>query len=141
MQIINDYSTQPDAQHLSLVLKLPNNNITVLGDASLLRQVFINLLNNACKYTPASGQVELQLFTQSNWAVIKIIDNGIGIPEADLPYIFERFYRVDKKRSRQTGGFGLGLAIAQQIVQCHGGQITIDSGLQKGTTLQIILPI
>jgi signal transduction histidine kinase len=141
VQITNDYSTQPDAQHLSLVLKLPNNNITVLGDASLLRQVFINLLNNACKYTLASGQVELQLFTQSNWAVIKIIDSGIGIPKADLPYIFERFYRVDKKRSRQTGGFGLGLAIAQQIVQCHGGQISIDSRLQKGTTLQIILPI
>ncbi len=141
LQIANDYATQPDAQHLSLVSKLPNNNITILGDANLLRQVVVNLLNNACKYTPAGGQVQLRLFTQSHWAVIQIIDNGIGIPEGDLPYIFERFYRVDKKRSRQTGGFGLGLAIAQQIVQSHGGKITIKSVFQEGTTLQIALPL
>ncbi|MDM9582332.1 MULTISPECIES: HAMP domain-containing sensor histidine kinase [unclassified Nostoc] len=140
-QITDDYATQPDAQHLSLVCKLPNNNITVLGDADLLRQVVINLLNNACKYTPTGGQVQLQLFTQSHWGVIQIIDNGIGIPEADLPYIFERFYRVDKKRSRQTGGFGLGLAIVQQIVESHGGKITIKSVFQEGTILQIALPL
>ncbi|BDI18899.1 two-component sensor histidine kinase [Nostoc cf. commune SO-36] len=141
VQITDDYATQPDAQHLGLVCKLPNNNITVLGDADLLRQIIINLLNNACKYTPNGGQVKLQLFTQSHWAVIQVIDNGIGIPEADLPYIFERFYRVDKKRSRQTGGFGLGLAIAQQIVQSHGGKITIKSIFKEGTTLQIYLPL
>ncbi|QMS88238.1 HAMP domain-containing histidine kinase [Nostoc edaphicum CCNP1411] len=141
VQIIDDYATQPDAQHLSLVSKLLNNSITVLGDADLLRQVVINLLNNSCKYTPAGGQVQLRLFTQSRWAVIQIIDNGIGIPEADLPYIFERFYRVDKKRSRQTGGFGLGLAIAQQIIQAHGGKISIKSVFQKGTTLEITLPL
>ncbi|MEH1809019.1 sensor histidine kinase [Nostoc sp.] len=141
VQITDDYATQPDAQHLSLVCKLPNNRITVLGDANLLRQVVLNLLNNACKYTPAGGQVKLQLFTQSHWAVIEIIDNGIGIPKADLPYIFERFYRVDKKRSRQTGGFGLGLAIVQQIVQSHGGKITIKSVFQEGTILQIALPL
>ncbi|MBD2533934.1 HAMP domain-containing histidine kinase [Nostoc flagelliforme FACHB-838] len=141
VQITDDYATQADAQHLSLVSKLSNNSITVLGDANLLRQIIINLLNNACKYTPTGGQVELQLFTQSHGAVIQIIDNGIGIPEADLPYIFERFYRVDKKRSRQTGGFGLGLAIAQQIVQSHGGKITIKSVFKEGTTLQIYLPL
>lgn len=141
VQITDDYATQSDAQHLNLVSKLPNNSITVLGDADLLRQVVINLLNNACKYTPAGGQVQLQLFTQSRWAIIQIIDNGIGIPEADLSYIFERFYRVDKKRSRQTGGFGLGLAIAQQIIQAHGGKISIKSVFQKGTTLQIALPL
>ncbi|MEA5624149.1 sensor histidine kinase [Nostoc sp. UHCC 0251] len=141
VQITDDYATQADAQHLSLVFKLPNNNLTVLGDADLLRQVIINLLNNACKYTPPGGQVQLQLFTQSHWGIIQIIDNGIGIPEADLPYIFERFYRVDKKRSRQTGGFGLGLAIAQQIVESHGGKITIKSVFKEGTTLQIYLPL
>nr|WP_292732028.1 ATP-binding protein [Nostoc sp. JL31] len=141
VQITDDYATQPDAQYLSLVCKLPNNRITVLGDANLLRQIVLNLLNNACKYTPVGGQVKLQLFTQSHWAVIEIIDNGIGIPEADLPYIFERFYRVDKKRSRQTGGFGLGLAIVQQIVQSHGGKITIKSVFQEGTILQIALPL
>ncbi|ODG99759.1 two-component sensor histidine kinase [Nostoc sp. KVJ20] len=141
LQITDDYATQPDAQHLNLVSKLPNNSITVLGDADLLRQVVINLLNNSCKYTPAGGQVQLHLFTQSRWAIIQIIDNGIGIPEADLPYIFERFYRVDKKRSRQTGGFGLGLAIAQQIIQAHSGKISIKSVFKEGTTLQIALPL
>ncbi|AUT01678.1 two-component sensor histidine kinase [Nostoc sp. CENA543] len=140
-QITDDYANQPDAQHLSLVAKLPSNSITVLGDANLLRQAVINLLSNACKYTHAGGQVYLQLFTQSHWAVIQIVDNGIGIPETDLPYIFERFYRVDKKRSRKTGGFGLGLAIVQQIVQSHGGKVRINSTFKEGTTLQVFLPL
>jgi signal transduction histidine kinase len=140
-QIKDDYTTHPDAQHLSLIFTVPNNNITVLGDANLLRQAIINLLNNACKYTPAGGQVNLELFTQSHWAVIQVIDNGVGIPEADLPHIFERFYRVDKKRSRKTGGFGLGLSIVQQIVQSHAGKISIKSTFNQGTTLQIVLPL
>lgn len=140
-QIRDDYANQPEAKHLSLIFKLPNDNITVLGDANLLRQAVINLLNNACKYTPAGGQINLELFTQSHWAVIQVIDNGIGIPKDDLPHIFERFYRVDKKRSRKTGGFGLGLSIVQQIVQFHGGKISIESEINQGTTLQILLPL
>ncbi|MBD2195941.1 MULTISPECIES: sensor histidine kinase [Calothrix] len=141
LKIVDDYLTQPDAQHLSLVFHLPNYPINILGEPNLLRQAVINILNNGCKYTPADGQVELSLLKQSHWAIIKIIDNGIGIPAEDLPYIFERFYRVDKKRSRKTGGFGLGLAIAQQIIQSHGGQITIKSVLKEGTSVQMILPI
>ncbi|MBD2204823.1 two-component sensor histidine kinase [Calothrix sp. FACHB-1219] len=141
LKITDDYLTQADAQHLSLVSHLPNYTINILGEPNLLRQAVINILTNACKYTPAGGQVELSLFKQSHWAIIKIIDNGIGIPAEDLPYIFERFYRVDKKRSRKTGGFGLGLAIAQQIIQFHGGQINIKSVLKEGTSVQIILPI
>jgi signal transduction histidine kinase len=141
VQITNDYVTHQDAQHLSLISQLPNNCVTVLGDANLIRQAVENLVNNACKYTPAGGQVQLQLFTQSHSAVIQVRDNGIGIPENDLPYIFERFYRVDKKRSRKTGGFGLGLAIAQQIVQSHGGGISLKSVVKEGTILQISLPL
>jgi signal transduction histidine kinase len=83
----------------------------------------------------------LQLYTQSRWAVIQVTDNGIGIPETDLPYIFERFYRVDKKRSRKTGGFGLGLAITQQIIQSHGGEIRVKSAVGQGSTFQIFLPL
>lgn len=86
----------------------------------MLQQAIENLLSNACKYTPAGGIVVFRLVPHPVWAVIQVIDTGSSIPEADLPYIFDRFYRVDTERS-QNGGFGLGLAIVQQIVQAHRG--------------------
>ncbi len=141
VQIADEYATQETVKHLNLTYTLPTSSVIVLGDANLLDQAVINLLGNACKYTPAGGQVQLRLFTQSYWAVIEVIDNGIGIPEADLPHIFERFYRVDKKRSRKTGGYGLGLSIVQQIVSAHAGYINVKSVVNKGTTFQIFLPI
>lgn len=141
LAIADEYTTQETAKHLNLIYTLPNANIFVLADADLLQQAVVNLLGNACKYTPSGGQVELRLFTQSNWAVIEVADNGIGIPEADLPYIFERFYRVDKKRTRKTGGYGLGLSIVQQVVSAQGGHISVKSIIEKGSTFQIILPL
>jgi len=141
VQIADEYATQETVKHLNLTYTLPTSSVIVLGDANLLGQAVINLLGNACKYTPAGGQVQLRLFTQSYWAVIEVIDNGIGIPEADLPHIFERFYRVDKKRSRKTGGYGLGLSIVQQIVSVHAGYINVKSVVDKGTNFQIFLPI
>lgn len=141
VQIADEYTTQEAAKHLNLTYTLPTGSVIVLGDVGLLRQAVVNLLDNACKYSPAGGQVQLRLFTQSHWAVIEVIDNGIGIPEADLPHIFERFYRVDKKRSRKTGGYGLGLSIVQQIVSAHGGHISVKSVVEKGSTFQIILPL
>ncbi|MBW4667439.1 MAG: HAMP domain-containing histidine kinase [Cyanomargarita calcarea GSE-NOS-MK-12-04C] len=140
-QIADEFTTQETAQHLNLSYTLPTDSINVLGDADLLRQAVINLLNNACKYTPSGGQVQLRLFVQSYWAAIEVTDNGIGISEADLPHIFDRFYRVDKKRVRKTGGYGLGLAIVQQIVFAHGGNISAKSIIDKGSTFQIVLPL
>jgi signal transduction histidine kinase len=140
-QIADESTIQEAAQHVNLTYTLPTDSINVLGDGDLLRQAVVNLLSNACKYTPSGGQVQLRLFVQSYWAAIEVTDNGIGIPEADLPHIFDRFYRVDKKRVRKTGGYGLGLAITQQIVFAHGGNISAKSVIEKGSTFQIVLPL
>jgi OmpR-family two-component system manganese-sensing sensor histidine kinase len=138
--LVMQYRQQATTQNLNFTSHLPEQPVNVKADADLLKQAIVNLLGNAFKYTPGGGTVKLRLFTQSHRAIIQVEDNGIGIPEEDLPHIFERFYRVDTARSRQTGGFGLGLAIAQQIVQVHRGQITAKSVVAAGSTFQIELP-
>ncbi|MBW4468777.1 MAG: sensor histidine kinase [Stenomitos rutilans HA7619-LM2] len=139
--LIDDQTAQAQAQGLTFTPQLPEQAVALNADPDLLRQAVTNLLSNAFKYTLPGGNVQLRLSTTARYAVIQVQDNGIGIPAADLPHIFERFYRVDTARSRQTGGFGLGLAIAQQIIEAHRGRITTTSTLGKGSTIQIELPL
>ncbi|MCC7371043.1 MAG: HAMP domain-containing protein [Chloroflexi bacterium] len=113
---------------------------TVLGDRDQLERVFINLLDNAVKYTPPGGHVEVTLRQNGSDVLASVSDSGRGIEPDELPRIFDRFYRVDRARSRQAGGTGLGLAIVQAIVHAHHGQIDAESAIGQGTTVQVRLP-
>ncbi|HTR82799.1 MAG TPA: ATP-binding protein [Bacteroidota bacterium] len=116
-------------------------NLSVLGDGVRLRQLVLNLLDNAIKYTPEHGTVSLSLIRENGSAKIIVKDNGIGIPVEDQSKIFDRFYRVDKGRSREMGGSGLGLSIAQWITETHGGKVTVQSEINRGSIFTVLLPI
>lgn len=116
--------------------------VLVDGDFALIKQVIRIVLDNSIKYTPSSGTISFNCEVEGNYALISIQDNGIGISKEDLPNIFERFYKADKSRSRVSGSTGLGLSIAQYIVQMHGGMISAHSeGLEKGSKVLIRLPL
>ena len=122
---------------LDIAGKMPDMN----GDRERLEQVVINILSNAVKYTPTGGHIVLSAFRRDDsHVVIRVKDDGMGIPKDDIPRLFERFYRVDKARSRAKGGSGLGLAIAKEMVEAHRGTIYLDSKLDVGTTVTITLP-
>ncbi len=132
------------AQHLSssVCIELVEvDQVRLLGDADRLRQLLLNLVDNAVKYTPAGGKVRLSLSKENGVAQISVSDSGVGIPAQHIPFIFDRFYRVDKARTRAQGGSGLGLSIAQWIAQAHGGEIAVSSEVGKGTTFTVTLPV
>jgi two-component system phosphate regulon sensor histidine kinase PhoR len=116
-------------------------NVAVRGDRAQLGLLLSNLIDNALRYTPAKGTVCVRLDATESRAVLQVADTGEGIPAAELPRIFERFYRVDKARARQTGGTGLGLAIVRHVAEAHGGTVRVDSELSRGSTFTVTLPI
>lgn len=113
----------------------------VEGDRARIKQVVVNLLDNAIKYTPSGGSVQLNVRAHAGKAIIEVIDTGIGIPADALPHVFERFYRVDKARSRDIGGAGLGLAIVKSICTAHGGMVCVDSVEGRGSRFTVELPL
>jgi heavy metal sensor kinase len=128
-------------RNLSFTREVAGEEITVLGDRNALQRLLTVLLDNAVKYTPAPGAVDLRLETKGPSAVIRVSDSGIGIAQEEQRKIFERFYRVDKARSRALGGAGIGLAIAQWIAQQHKGSIKVHSSPGKGSTFLVELPL
>lgn len=115
-------------------------DVFILCDSDRLNQVFINIIANSLKYTNEGGYVRVLLKRSETFAEVTVCDNGIGIPKEDIPYVFERFYRSDLSRSRETGGKGIGLTVSKALVEAHGGRISIDSMPGEGTTVKITLP-
>jgi signal transduction histidine kinase len=111
-----------------------------MGDLSSLQEIMQNLLDNAVRYSPEGGLITISASAPKDKLMVSVKDTGIGIPKAEQERIFERFYRVDAARSRESGGTGLGLSIAKHLVEAHGGRIEVDSEIGRGSTFIIILP-
>lgn len=119
----------------------PDDALEVWGDGNRLSQVVTNLLGNAAVFTPNGGKVTLACERQGNRAVLTVSDTGIGIPEKDIPHIFESFFHLEKSRTRNLGGTGLGLAICRAIVEKHRGEITVQSRVDEGTTFTVVMDL
>jgi two-component system phosphate regulon sensor histidine kinase PhoR len=138
---VSRQAVRAKAKDLQLISESPEQSVRALADDEALAEILDNLVDNAIKYTPNGGKITLRWFADGADAVVRVQDTGVGIPEKDLPRIFERFYRVDKARSRELGGTGLGLSIVKHLVQALGGTITASSEVSKGTTFSMRLPL
>jgi len=126
---------------INVIASIPDDLPKLMGDENRITQALLNLVDNAIKYTPINGSVSINASLQGKFVRIDVKDTGIGIPKKDIPRIFERFYRVDKARSRELGGTGLGLSIAKHLIQSHGGDIQVISSPSKGSTFTFTVPI
>jgi len=138
--VINRLSIEAHKKNQKLIVDLQEAPRQVYIDKDKMEQVIVNLVTNAIKYTPENGMIKVITEYDENFASFIVEDNGIGIPKEDLPRIFERFYRVDKARSRELGGTGLGLSIVKQIVELHKGEVSIESEVGRGTIVRVKLP-
>ncbi|MBN2018884.1 MAG: HAMP domain-containing protein [Sedimentisphaerales bacterium] len=139
-EVVMGFGHALSAKRQSITVESEAGDFSVIGDKDKLEQVFVNLIDNAIKYTKEGGKIKVQLADSQDFVVITVEDNGIGIPKEDIERVFERFYRVDKAHSREIGGTGLGLSIAKHMVLAHKGEICIDSELGKGTKVLITIP-
>ena len=128
-------------RHHDFTLEFKNDPGVIRGDRARIEQVIMNFVSNAIKYTANGGRIQITAGKTEDVVWVSVRDNGIGIPKEDVDRVFERFYRVDKARSRESGGTGLGLSIASEIVSRHDGKIELQSQLGKGTTITMTLPV
>ena len=130
-----------DAKQLNFLSSIPSAPLWVMGDAAALERLFTILLDNAVKYTPGGGQVEVRAGSNDGFATAAVSDTGPGIPSADVPHVFDRFYRADRSRSRESGGTGLGLAIGRWIAEAHGGEVRLANTASTGSTFEVKIPL
>ncbi len=123
-----------------LHIALKGTDCMVSADRNRINQVLVNLLSNAVKYSKSGGSIDVEVMETTSYVVITVKDDGIGIPDKEQPYIFERFYRADKSRNRKTGGSGIGLSIVKYIVEAHGGKVSVSSKIDEGSTFEVMLP-
>jgi signal transduction histidine kinase len=134
-------SVEPKAERFSITIHFDDaGECRCVCDGQKLYQVFLNLLDNAIKYSEAGARVDIAIKEDDSSLTVEVRDTGVGIPQEELAQLFERFYRVDKDRSRATGGSGLGLAISKQIVEMHGGDISVESEVGVGSIFRIRIP-
>ncbi len=138
-KIITSFEPQYNSSHLKLHSNLIPN-VEVLMDKDKLKQIIYNLLSNSLKYSKENGEIILTLASKDDNIIIELKDNGVGISEKDLPNIFERFYRSDESRDKNTGGTGIGLTIAKTIVEAHNGTINVSSKLGEGSSFVLMFP-
>lgn len=139
-KVMNFFQVEADSKEINLTLKTESPDITIKGDRDRITQVLINLLGNALNHTPPAGHITVTLQEADNQVRVYVADSGPGIAAEDKPFVFERFYRADKSRSRAQGGTGLGLAIAKSFVEAHGGKIQVDTAYGEGSTFIFTIP-
>jgi two-component system sensor histidine kinase VicK len=140
LEVINELEIEFAAERPNMLVTLPETPLYYCFDRDKIKQVLLNVIQNAFKYTGQGGEVAVLLEDLGSAITILVKDNGIGIPLEEVDRVFQRFYRVDKARSRDYGGTGLGLAIAREIVEAHGGTIALTSQPERGTEVRICLP-
>jgi signal transduction histidine kinase len=129
-----------DKKNLDLHSSPGDEPLAVMADAEAMRRLFVILVDNAVKYTPHGGQIDIRSEAAAEWAIVRVTDTGIGIADKDLPHIFDRFWRADKVRSRGMGGAGLGLSIARWISDRHGWSINARAMPRRGTEFTVTIP-
>lgn len=136
--VIQAFKAQLESKQISCTVNA--DHVSLMADRNRLYQVMANLISNAIKYTQNGGCINVDVVDNKDFVAISVKDNGIGINESDLPFIFERFYRTDKSRNRTTGGAGIGIAIVKAIVLAHGGEVSVESKESVGSTFNVVLP-